>query len=29
MILYPKKYIDKVTDITIEFLNENNILGIV
>ena len=29
MILYPDKYFDKVTDITVDFLHENNIKGLV
>ena len=29
MILYPNKYFDKVTDITVEFLKQNNIKGLV
>ena len=29
MILYPNQYFDKVTDITIEFLKENNIYGLI
>ena len=28
MNLYPKAYFKKVTDITVEFLNENNIKGL-
>lgn len=29
MILYPKKYLKKVTDIKVDFLKENNIKGII
>lgn len=29
MILYPKLYCKKVTDVTLKFLNENNIKGII
>ena len=29
MILYPKKYFEKVTDITIEFLNKNKLQGLI
>lgn len=29
MLLYPKKYIDKITDIDISFLQENNIKGLI
>lgn len=29
MILYPKKYFDKITDIDIEFLNKNNIKALI